>query len=111
MKDALKKGFYTGLGAGLLLKDEIMNALDAPVKVNDMPAQELRTQLATLLEKLSANVGAGAESLRQAGEDELAELLSRVGLAKAEDVEALKARIAELEAKVAAGKKAGAKKG
>ena len=102
MKETLKRGFYAGLGAGLLLKDEIMNALDAPGKVDDMPAQALRTQLATLLARLSDNVGEGVEGLKQAGEDEMAALLARLGLARAEDVEALKARIAHLEAKVAA---------
>jgi len=106
MKDMLKKGFYTGLGAGLLLKDEIMNALNAPVKVDDAPIQELRAQLGTVLEKLQGGVSEGADALKQAGEGELSELLTRFGLAKAEDVEQLKARIADLEAKLSRKKKA-----
>lgn len=105
MSDLLKKGFYTGLGAGLLLKDEILNALNPPVKVDDQPLEEMREQLRTVLGKLAGNVGQGVDALKDAGEEELAGLLDRFGLAKAEDVEALKARIAELEAKLKAGKK------
>ncbi|WP_243364419.1 phasin family protein [Fundidesulfovibrio terrae] len=105
MSDLLKKGFYTGLGAGLLLKDEILNALNPPVKVDDQPVEEIREQLRTVLGKLAGNMGQGVDALKDAGEAELAGLLERFGLAKAEDVEALKARIADLEAKLKSGKK------
>ncbi|MBI4804158.1 MAG: phasin family protein [Desulfovibrio sp.] len=105
MSDLLKKGFYTGLGAGLLLKDEIMNALTPPVKVDDMPLEEVREQLRQVLARMAGGVGQGVDALKEAGEEELASLLDRFGLAKAEDVEALKKRIADLEATLKTGKK------
>lgn len=101
MKETLKKGFYTGLGAGLLLKDEIMDALIAPVKVTDMPVQEMREQLRQVLERLAGSVGKEVDAAKEAGQEELAELLDRFGLARSGDVEALKKRIEELENRLA----------
>lgn len=101
MKDLLKKGFYTGLGAGLLLKDEIMNLLNAPVKVNDKPLEEMREQLRQALSKLSCNLEDKAGAAREAGEEELSALLDRFGLVRAEDVKKLRDRIEELERKLA----------
>jgi len=105
MSDLLKKGFYTGLGAGLLLKDEILSALNPPVKVDDKPLEEMREQLRTVLARLAGNVGQGVDALKDASEEELAALLERFGLARTEDVEALQKRIADLEAQLKAGKK------
>jgi polyhydroxyalkanoate synthesis regulator phasin len=101
MKDLLKKGFYTGLGAGLLLKDEIMKVLDAPIKVNDKPVQEMKEQLRETLGNLSGKLSQRVGTAREAGEEELTALLNRIGLARAEDVQSLKDRIADLELKLA----------
>ena len=105
MKDLLKKGFYTGLGAGLLLKDEILDALTPPVKADGIPLEEMREQLRGALTRLTEGVEAGAKEARDAGEAELDALLERLGLAKAEEVEALKQRVADLEARLAAKKR------
>lgn len=101
MKETLKKGFYAGLGAGLLLKDEIMDALNAPVKVTDVPIQEMREQLRQVLEKVSGGVSKEVDAAKEAGQEELDGLLDRFGLAKAGDVKALKERIEELERRLA----------
>ncbi|WP_027191865.1 phasin family protein [Fundidesulfovibrio putealis] len=96
MSDLLKKGFYTGLGAGLLLKDKIMDALNAPVRVNDSHAEELRHAL----DALSNNLEQGVDVAKEVGQEELDRILKRLGLVKAEDLEEMKARIAELEKKL-----------
>jgi polyhydroxyalkanoate synthesis regulator phasin len=100
MKDLLKKGFYTGLGAGLLLKDEIMKVLDAPIKVNDVPGEEMKRNLREMLHGLSGKLALRVNGAKEAGEEELTALLGRIGLARAEDVQGLKERIAELEKKL-----------
>jgi polyhydroxyalkanoate synthesis regulator phasin len=105
MKDLLKKGFYVGLGAGLLLKDEIMKVLNAPVKVNDKPLEDLRR----VLKNISENVGQGVETIKGAGQEEVGHLLDQAGLARSQDVEALQKRIDELEAQLRKKQQDGAK--
>jgi len=102
MKDVIKKGFYIGLGAGLLLKDEIMAALNPPVKVDDKPLEEVREQLRQTLARMAEAAGSGVNAASEAAGEELTCLLDRLGLARAEDVQALRERIAELEKKLAA---------
>ena len=70
-----------------------MDALNAPVRVNDSPAEELRRALGTL----SGNIEQGVDAAKEAGQEELERLLDKLGLVKAEDVEEMKVRIAELE--------------
>jgi len=96
MSDLLKKGFYTGLGAGLLLKDKIMDTLNAPVRVNDSHAEEIKHAL----NALSSNLEQGVDAAKEVGQEELDRILEKLGLAKAEDLEEMKARIAELEKKL-----------
>lgn len=93
MSDLLKKGFYTGLGAGLLFKDKIMDSLNAPIRVKDSPAEDLKQALCSL----SGNLGQGVEAAKEVGQEELNRILEKLGLVKAEDLEEMKARIAELE--------------
>ncbi|GFK94230.1 hypothetical protein NNJEOMEG_02072 [Fundidesulfovibrio magnetotacticus] len=104
MKDLLKKGFYTGLGAGLLLKDEIMEALTPPVASDGLPLEELREHLRGVLTRVAQGAQAGAKEAADAGEAELDALLERLGLARVEDVETLQRRVADLEATLAAHK-------
>jgi len=96
MSDLLKKGFYTGLGAGLLLKDKIMDTLNAPVRVNDSHAEEIKHAL----NALSSNLEQSVDAAKEVGQEELDRILEKLGLAKAEDMEEMKARIAELEKKL-----------
>lgn len=96
MSDLLKKGFYTGLGAGLLLKDTIMDALNAPVRVNDSHAEEIKHAL----NALSSNLEQSVDAAKEVGQEELDRILEKLGLAKAEDLEKMKTRIAELEKKL-----------
>lgn len=101
MKETLKKGFYVGLGAGLLLRDEILSRLSPPVRVNDKPLDEAREHLREALAKVSETVDKGVDAARQAGEEELAGFMERLGLANAGEVQTLKDRIAELERQLA----------
>jgi len=100
MKERLKSGFYAGLGAGLLLKDEIMKRLNAPISVTDKPAREMKERLRETLSMFSDKLGRKVDAAKQSGEEELTGLLLRIGLTRAKDVQALKDRIAELERKL-----------
>jgi polyhydroxyalkanoate synthesis regulator phasin len=97
MSDLFHKGFQAGLGAGLLLSEGVVTkAREMLQSVGNIP--EL---LQSRTDTLGAGIAKELESLRVQGEEQVARVLADVGLASKQDLDALQARVEQLESIVA----------
>lgn len=97
MSDLFQKGFQTGLGAGLLLSQGLAGRADQILKALQGGPDLLRSRL----EQLSTGMAEELASLNVRGEEESARILADIGLARKQDLDALRARIEVLEQTVA----------
>jgi|GEM_PF-6559619 len=97
MSDLFRKGFQAGLGAGLLLSEDLTGkAREMLQSIQDSP--EL---LHAGTDTLGAGIAKELESLRIQGDEEVGRVLGDVGLARKQDLDALRARVELLESVVA----------
>lgn len=93
MSDLFQKGFQTGLGAGLLLSQGLSGKADAILKA----LQGGPEMAGSRLEQFSAGIAEELASLNVRGEEEAARILEDIGLARKQDLDALRDRVQELE--------------
>jgi polyhydroxyalkanoate synthesis regulator phasin len=97
MSDLFRKGFQAGLGAGLLLSEGLATkAQEMLQSIENVP--EL---LQSRSDNLGVDIAKELESLRVQGEEQVGRVLADVGLARKQDLDALQARVEQLESIVA----------
>ncbi|HLQ72547.1 MAG TPA: hypothetical protein VK142_12140 [Bacillota bacterium] len=96
MSDFLRKGFLLGLGAAVSGKEKLESKLADLVERNELTKEQAKTVLDNFIEKGAMKKDEWKESQQQKTQD----IANDLGVATGEDVDALKARIAELESKL-----------
>lgn len=96
MSDFLRKGFLLGLGAAVSGKEKLETKLADLVERNEISREQAKTVMDNFIEK--------GEMKKQEWEDaqheKTQDFATNLGMATEDDVDALKARIAELESKL-----------
>ncbi len=92
--DALEKAAYTGLGLAALTKDKLEEAVETLKKERGLTEEEGRK----LADELKIDAENARNKLDEHIDKAVNKALARLKLAKAADLEALKKRVAELEA-------------
>jgi len=96
MTDFLRKGFLLGLGAAVSGKEKLETKLADLVERNELTKEQAKTVLDNFIEKGALKKEEWKETQQQKTQD----IASDLGVATDEEVETLKARIAELESKL-----------
>lgn len=97
MSDLFRKGFQAGLGAGLLLSEGLATKAQEMLKA----LQDIPQAMPSMTNNLEAGIARELESLRVQGEEQVGRVLADVGLARKQDLDALQARVEQLERIVA----------
>lgn len=93
MSDLFRKGFQAGLGAGLLLSEGLATKAQEMLKA----FQNAPGTMHSATDNLEAGMARELESLRIQGEEQVGRVLADVGLARKQDMDALQARVEQLE--------------
>lgn len=96
MNDFLRKGFLLGLGAAVSGKEKLETKLADLVEKNEITKEQAKTVMDNFIEKGSTKKQEWQDTQYEKTQD----FASELGVATDDDVDALKARIAELEAKL-----------
>lgn len=96
MSDFLRKGFLLGLGAAVSGKEKLENKLADLVERNELTKEQAKSVMDNFMEKGALK----KEEWKNTQQEKTQELASDLGMATDEEVDALKARIAELEGKL-----------
>ncbi|HLR03109.1 MAG TPA: hypothetical protein VK111_10250 [Virgibacillus sp.] len=96
MSDFLRKGFLLGLGAAVSGKEKLEAKLSDLVERNELTKEQARTVMDNFIEKGALKKAEWKETQQGKTQD----IASDLGVATEEEVEALKARITELESKL-----------
>lgn len=96
MVDLIKKAFYTGLGLAVLTKEkaeEMVKDIAQQAKLSEQEGKEL-------VDSLMKQSDRARQDFQGKVDEAVMAVVSRLHLATREEVEGLRARVAELEAKV-----------
>lgn len=93
MSDLFRKGFQAGLGAGLLLSEGLATKAQEMLKA----FQDTPGTMHSTTDSLEVGIARELENLRVQGEEQVGRVLADVGLARKQDLDALQARIEQLE--------------
>ncbi|MBY7144779.1 hypothetical protein KFZ56_17300 [Virgibacillus sp. NKC19-3] len=96
MADTLKKGFLLGLGAAVSGKEKLESKLSELVEKNELTTEQARTVMNNFIEK--GEMKKDEWSAKQY--EQTQEMAKDLGLATKEDINEIRARITELEAKL-----------
>lgn len=99
MSDYLRKGFFLGLGAAISGKEKLEKKLDELVSKNELTREEARSVMRNFVEKGESKT----EEWSSKSKEQRKKTAEELGLATKEDVEELRKRIIELEAKLEEG--------
>lgn len=97
MSDLFQKGFQTGLGAGLLLSQGLAGKVEHIAQA----LQGGSGGAGSRLEQFSTGIAEELASMNVRGEEEAARILEDIGLARKQDLDALRTRLEILEQAVA----------
>jgi len=96
MSDILRKGFLLGLGAAVSGKEKLENKLADLVERNELTKEQAKTVMDNFIEKGALK----KEEWKEAQQERTQDIATDLGMATEQEVDALKARIAELESKL-----------
>ncbi|UJL46028.1 hypothetical protein KFZ58_16940 [Virgibacillus sp. NKC19-16] len=96
MADTLKKGFLLGIGAAVSGKEKLDSKLSELVEKNELTSEQARTVMNNFIEK--GEMKKDEWSTKQF--EQTQGMAKDFGLATKEDINELRARITELEAKL-----------
>ncbi|GAB3048175.1 phasin family protein [Virgibacillus ainsalahensis] len=96
MSDALKKGFLLGLGAAVSGKEKLSGKLNEMVEKNELSRDQAKTVMQSFVTK--GEMKKDEWSAKQF--EQTQKTAKEMGLATKEDINELRARITELEAKL-----------
>lgn len=96
MNDFLKKGFLLGLGAAVSGKEKLESKLKELVEENELTQEQAKTVMRNFVEK--GEMKKDEWNVKQ--QDQTKKMVEDMGVATKEDINELRARITELEAKL-----------
>lgn len=96
MGDLLRKGFLLGLGAAVSGKEKLETKLKDLVDKNELSQEQARTVMRNFVEK--GDTKTSEWSAKQ--QEQTQQIVKDLGIATKDDIEALRARIKELEENV-----------
>ncbi|WP_100009827.1 phasin family protein [Lentibacillus sediminis] len=96
MNETLKKGFLLGLGAAVSGKEKFEGKLREMVDKNELSQEQAKTMMQSFVTK--GEMKKDEWNSRQYGQTQ--QMAKDMGIATKEDINELKSRIAELEAKL-----------
>ncbi|WP_106495978.1 phasin family protein [Lentibacillus sp. Marseille-P4043] len=96
MGDLLRKGFLLGLGAAVSGKEKLESKLKELVDKNELTQEQARTVLRNFVDKGEMKKDEWSDKQYE----QTQQMVKDLGIATKEDIDALRARIKELEEKV-----------
>ncbi|WP_087973678.1 phasin family protein [Oceanobacillus rekensis] len=97
MSDYLKKGFLLGLGAAVSGKEKLSQKLKELVDKNELTQEQAKTMMQNFIDK----GGMKKEEWSTKNYEQMSKKATEYGLATKEDINELRARLTELEEKLA----------
>lgn len=98
MEDFFRKAMQFGVGLWDFTKEKVESIVDELVRRGEVSQQDKSGVIAQIMEKAQAEQEAMKEKINQA----VAQTVAGMGLARAQDLEALEKRVAALEAELKA---------
>ncbi|WP_029897174.1 phasin family protein [Desulfohalovibrio reitneri] len=95
--DVFRKGFFTGLGLGMLAKDEVEKNFSEVFGAARDTAKEGMDEARRQGEDMANQIAEQISKMEMRGEGEVQDVLSKAGLATTAEVQELRTRVEALE--------------